>query len=313
MDEPFGALDALTREQMRIDLEKLWLDAAADHALRHPRHRRGRGTRRPGGGDDAAARPDRPDRRGRPAAAARQGGGDEPRASPSSATRSPNASCATASSGTEPLRDTMLPRPLHRRGRRAVPADARRRRDRLGDARALHGLDRGAVARRDRHEHGRLGGDCPHRRGADRGRARLPAGDRRARAPPLGPGRRLDHGPRRGRRSGSPAKGWRASPSSRLCRPSRASPCRPRCSYRYHRAIADAGGLPIVCFQFPKGWGPDYTPEILRRMAEIPELVAIKEASFDVAQTLCRRSRPRPGSSGRSACSRAATLSSSRP
>jgi NitT/TauT family transport system ATP-binding protein len=25
-DEPFGALDALTREQMRIDLEKLWLD-----------------------------------------------------------------------------------------------------------------------------------------------------------------------------------------------------------------------------------------------------------------------------------------------
>jgi NitT/TauT family transport system ATP-binding protein len=25
MDEPFGALDALTREQMRIDLESLWL------------------------------------------------------------------------------------------------------------------------------------------------------------------------------------------------------------------------------------------------------------------------------------------------
>ena len=28
MDEPFGALDALTREQMRIDLEQLWLDGA---------------------------------------------------------------------------------------------------------------------------------------------------------------------------------------------------------------------------------------------------------------------------------------------
>jgi NitT/TauT family transport system ATP-binding protein len=27
MDEPFGALDALTREQMRLDLEALWLDA----------------------------------------------------------------------------------------------------------------------------------------------------------------------------------------------------------------------------------------------------------------------------------------------
>jgi NitT/TauT family transport system ATP-binding protein len=25
MDEPFGALDALTREQMRVDLEELWL------------------------------------------------------------------------------------------------------------------------------------------------------------------------------------------------------------------------------------------------------------------------------------------------
>ncbi len=31
MDEPFGALDALTREQMRIDLEKLWL--AKRHTL----------------------------------------------------------------------------------------------------------------------------------------------------------------------------------------------------------------------------------------------------------------------------------------
>lgn len=27
MDEPFGALDALTREQMRVDLEQLWLNA----------------------------------------------------------------------------------------------------------------------------------------------------------------------------------------------------------------------------------------------------------------------------------------------
>ena len=59
MDEPFGALDALTREQMRIDLEKLWLDAAADHAVHHPRHRRGGAARRPRGRDDAAARPDR--------------------------------------------------------------------------------------------------------------------------------------------------------------------------------------------------------------------------------------------------------------
>jgi 4-hydroxy-tetrahydrodipicolinate synthase len=55
---------------------------------------------------------------------------------------------------------------------------------------------------------------------------------------------------------------------------------------RYHSAIADAARRPIICFQFPKGWGPDYTPEILRAVAEIPELIAIKESSFDVAQTL---------------------------
>lgn len=55
---------------------------------------------------------------------------------------------------------------------------------------------------------------------------------------------------------------------------------------RYHRAIAQAADPPIICFQFPKVWGPDYTPEILRAMAEIPQLVAIKEASFDVGQTL---------------------------
>ena len=56
--------------------------------------------------------------------------------------------------------------------------------------------------------------------------------------------------------------------------------------FRYHKAIADAAHLPVICFQFPKGWGPDYTPDILRRVAEIPEVIAIKEASFDVAQTL---------------------------
>lgn len=55
--------------------------------------------------------------------------------------------------------------------------------------------------------------------------------------------------------------------------------------YRFHAAIAKAAGLSIIAFQFPKGWGPDYTPDILARMAGIEQLVAIKEASFDVAQT----------------------------
>jgi 4-hydroxy-tetrahydrodipicolinate synthase len=54
---------------------------------------------------------------------------------------------------------------------------------------------------------------------------------------------------------------------------------------RYHRAIAEAADLPIICFQFPKGWGPDYTPQMLAAIAEIAQLVAIKESSFDVGQT----------------------------
>ncbi len=81
--------------------------------------------------------------------------------------------------------------------------------------------------------------------------------------------------------------------------------------FRYHKAIAEAGGKPIICFQFPKGWGPDYTPAILKRVAEIPEVIAIKESSFDVAQTLSTiataATLDRP-----SACSRAATPSSSK-
>lgn len=55
---------------------------------------------------------------------------------------------------------------------------------------------------------------------------------------------------------------------------------------RYHKAIADSANLPIICFQFPKGWGPDYTPEILKSISDIPQVIAIKEASFDVSQTL---------------------------
>ena len=55
---------------------------------------------------------------------------------------------------------------------------------------------------------------------------------------------------------------------------------------KYHKAIAESANLPIICFQFPKGWGPDYTPEILESISNIPQVIAIKEASFDVSQTL---------------------------
>jgi 4-hydroxy-tetrahydrodipicolinate synthase len=56
--------------------------------------------------------------------------------------------------------------------------------------------------------------------------------------------------------------------------------------YRHHKAIADGVGLPLVAFQFPKAWGPDFPPETLARLATIPEIIGLKEASFDTTKTL---------------------------
>jgi 4-hydroxy-tetrahydrodipicolinate synthase len=56
--------------------------------------------------------------------------------------------------------------------------------------------------------------------------------------------------------------------------------------YAYHKAIADGVGLPLVAFQFPKAFGPDYPPAALARLAEIPEIVGLKEASFDTPKTV---------------------------
>jgi 4-hydroxy-tetrahydrodipicolinate synthase len=56
--------------------------------------------------------------------------------------------------------------------------------------------------------------------------------------------------------------------------------------WRYHKAIADAVERPIIGFQFPVAWGPEFPPETLRRLAEIPEFVGIKEASFDTMKTI---------------------------
>lgn len=56
--------------------------------------------------------------------------------------------------------------------------------------------------------------------------------------------------------------------------------------YAYYKAIADGVGLPLVAFQFPKAFGPDYPPETLARLAEIPEVVGLKEASFDTPKTV---------------------------
>lgn len=66
---------------------------------------------------------------------------------------------------------------------------------------------------------------------------------------------------------------------------------------RYHRAIADGVGLPMYAFQFPVAWGPDFPPDTLARLAAIPQIAGLKEASFDTTRTVetidCARSLPR--------------------
>jgi 4-hydroxy-tetrahydrodipicolinate synthase len=56
--------------------------------------------------------------------------------------------------------------------------------------------------------------------------------------------------------------------------------------YAYHKAIADGVGLPLIAFQFPKAFGPDFPPETLARLAAIPQVIGLKEASFDTTKTV---------------------------
>jgi 4-hydroxy-tetrahydrodipicolinate synthase len=76
------------------------------------------------------------------------------------------------------------------------------------------------------------------------------------------------------------------------------NPIPPAMILGYHRAIAEAVDLPLLAFQFPKAFGPDYPPEALRGLAEIPTVVGLKEASFDTAKTVetidLARRLPRP-------------------
>jgi 4-hydroxy-tetrahydrodipicolinate synthase len=59
-------------------------------------------------------------------------------------------------------------------------------------------------------------------------------------------------------------------------------PLNPEIPYRYHAAIADAANLPLILFQLqPALGGLNYTAEVIHRLIEIPQVVAIKEASFD--------------------------------
>jgi ABC-type nitrate/sulfonate/bicarbonate transport system ATPase subunit len=71
MDEPFGALDALTREAMNVGAAENLARAPQDRGFHHAFDRRGGVPGRPRRGDDAAARPHRRSVRRRAAAPAR--------------------------------------------------------------------------------------------------------------------------------------------------------------------------------------------------------------------------------------------------
>ena len=64
-------------------------------------------------------------------------------------------------------------------------------------------------------------------------------------------------------------------------------PLNPEVPYRYHAAIAEAVGLPLILFQLqPALGGVLYTTEILHKLITIPSVAAIKEASFDAMRFL---------------------------
>jgi 4-hydroxy-tetrahydrodipicolinate synthase len=64
------------------------------------------------------------------------------------------------------------------------------------------------------------------------------------------------------------------------------SPVPSQMIYAYHKAIGDGVGLPMIAFQFPKAFGPDFPPETLGRLAAIPQIIGLKEASFDTPKTV---------------------------
>jgi 4-hydroxy-tetrahydrodipicolinate synthase len=59
-------------------------------------------------------------------------------------------------------------------------------------------------------------------------------------------------------------------------------PCPFEIPFGYHKALAEEVGMPMVMFQIqPAMGGINYTDEMFARLLEIPQIVAIKEASFN--------------------------------
>ncbi len=61
--------------------------------------------------------------------------------------------------------------------------------------------------------------------------------------------------------------------------------------YRHYRALAESTDLPIVVYNVPSRTGSNILPETLLRLAEIPNIAGVKEASGDISQIgeICTR------------------------
>ena len=67
-------------------------------------------------------------------------------------------------------------------------------------------------------------------------------------------------------------------------------PLDPEIPYNYHKAIARASDLPLIVFQLgPIFGGVNYTPEALNKVLELPEVIGLKDASFDAQRFLLTR------------------------
>ena len=65
--------------------------------------------------------------------------------------------------------------------------------------------------------------------------------------------------------------------------------------YRHHAALAEAVDLPIILYNIPGRTGSDMKPDLLTRIAGLPAVVGVKEASGDLDRVQAIRRTTRPG------------------